>query len=159
MNRFVFVFCLICLPALAGADGTADFVSLAKADRELVLWRQGQPIKRYEVALGFAPTGDKQQQGDGRTPEGRYVIDWRNEQSRFHLSLHISYPDKADKADAAERGVDPGGDIFIHGQLRASGWLMRLPYDWTEGCIAVSNAEIEEIWTLVPNGTPIEITP
>ncbi|HWA50332.1 MAG TPA: L,D-transpeptidase family protein, partial [Dongiaceae bacterium] len=116
-------------------------------------------VRGYDVALGFAPEGDKAQEGDGRTPEGRYVIEARNPDSAFHLSLKISYPDAADRAAAAAQGVAPGGDIFIHGT--PNWWVLpgRPPGDWTRGCIAVTDAEIEEIWSLVRDGTPVEITP
>jgi murein L,D-transpeptidase YafK len=141
--------------------GKADHVVVEKAARKLTLYRDGVALKSYRVALGFSPKGPKERQGDGRTPEGRYVIDRRNAQSQFHLSLHISYPDARDRARAAEAGVDPGGDIFIHGLPSGLGYLgaafnLR---DWTLGCIAVTNPEIEEIWAAVPNGTPIEIKP
>ncbi len=136
----------------AGAPiGVADHVLIEKSARKLTLLRDGAVLATYRVALGFTPKGDKTRQGDGRTPEGIYKIDWRNVQSRFHRSLHISYPNAADRAEAASAGVDPGGDIFIHGGGSA--------FDWTLGCIAVTNDEIEEIWRVVPDGTPVEITP
>jgi murein L,D-transpeptidase YafK len=141
--------------------GKADHVIVEKAARKLTLYRDGVALKSYHVALGFSPKGPKERQGDGRTPEGRYVIDRRNAQSQFHLSLHISYPDAQDRARAAEAGFDPGGDIFIHGLPNGLGHLgaafnLR---DWTLGCIAVTDPEIEEVWAAVPNGTPIEIKP
>ena len=108
--------------------------------------------------LGFAPVGPKRQEGDGKTPEGHYRIDWRNPDSRFHRSLHVSYPDAGDVARAAARGVSPGGLIMIHGQPNALP-AGRVPGDWTDGCIALSNAEIEALWEAVPDGTPIEIRP
>ena len=116
-------------------------------------------VARYEVALGSSPVGHKQREGDGRTPEGRYLLDWRNPRSAFHLSLHLSYPDAVDTKAADARGEDPGGMIMIHGMRNGLGWIgaaHRL-MDWTDGCIAVTNEEIREIWSLVPNGTPIEI--
>lgn len=116
-------------------------------------------MRSYGIALGFAPDGDKGQEGDGKTPEGFYVIEGRNPASAFHLSLKISYPDEADRAAATGQGVAPGGDIFIHGT--PNWWLLpgQPPGDWTKGCIAVTDAEIEEIWALVKDGTPIEIRP
>jgi len=141
--------------------GKADHVVVEKAARKLTLYREGVALKSYRVALGFSPVGAKERQGDGRTPEGLYVIDRRNAQSRFHLSLHISYPGAQDKARAAEAGDDPGGDIFVHGLpngLGFAGATFNLR-DWTLGCIAVTNSEIEEIWAAVPDGTPIEIKP
>jgi murein L,D-transpeptidase YafK len=142
------------------ADGPAiDRIVVQKSQRRMELMSGSQIVRSYEIALGFAPEGDKQQQGDGRTPEGKYVIESRNEASGFHLSLKISYPDPADRAAAAARGVSPGGDIFIHGA--PNWWVLpgQPPGDWTRGCIAVTKAEIEEIWKLVPDGTPVEIKP
>ncbi len=139
----------------------AEFLVVFKSKRRLGLYRavDGKPelLRSYDVDLGFAPHGDKDEMGDGRTPEGTYFIDRRNENSAFHLSLGISYPNTIDFAEARARGEDPGGDIFIHGgptRLRH-----RLKRDWTAGCIAVSNAEIEEIWDMVPLGTVIVIRP
>jgi murein L,D-transpeptidase YafK len=106
--------------------------------------------------LGFSPAGHKTQQGDGRTPEGDYLLDWRNPNSRFHLSLHVSYPNSEDKAQAAARGVSPGGDIFIHGTPAI---YAALGGNWTLGCIAVSNGDMDVIWKAVPDGTPISIKP
>lgn len=137
----------------------ADFILVDKSDRTLTLYAAGQPIRAYAgLQFGASPQGHKHFEGDERTPEGRYTIDARNPASAFHLSLRISYPNSADRAFAAARGRSPGGDIFIHGQPNGltSG---RMPGDWTDGCIAVSNAEIEELWTAVPDGTPIEIRP
>ena len=137
----------------------ADFVLVDKSERTLTLFAGGQPFRRYtQVQLGGAPEGPKRFEGDRRTPEGRYTIDYGNPDSAYYLSLHISYPNAADRALAARSGRSPGGAIFIHGQPNrlASG---RVPGDWTDGCIALSNAEIEEVWQLVPDGTPIEIVP
>jgi len=150
-----------CAPASADvADWPqADFVLVDKSERVLTLFADGKPYRNYQgIQLGDAPEGHKQFEGDERTPEGRYRIDYGNEQSSYYLSLHISYPDDDDRAYAAERGRSPGGAIFIHGQPN---WLPagRLPGDWTDGCIALTNAEIEELWQLVPDGTPIEIQP
>jgi len=139
--------------------GQADFVLVDKSDRTLTLYRDGEPLKSYPgIQLGGAPAGQKHFEGDERTPEGRYLIDTRNPASAYHLSLRISYPDEADIAFAAQRGREPGGDIFIHGQPNylPSG---RLPGDWTDGCIALANAELDELWAAVPDGTPIEIRP
>jgi murein L,D-transpeptidase YafK len=143
--------------AVAPADiGRTDEVLVDKSERQLMLLRDGAAIATFPVALGFAPEGHKMQQGDGRTPEGRYVLDWRNPKSRFHLSIHISYPNAADTAQAAARGVSPGGDVFIHGTPWLAGVAGR---DWTLGCIAVSNADMDAIWGSVPDGTPIVIRP
>lgn len=137
----------------------ADFVLVDKSDRTLALYKQGVLLRTYSnIAFGANPQGHKQFEGDERTPEGRYTIDARNPDSAYHLSLRISYPNAADRAYAAARGRDPGGDIFIHGQPNR--WPFGTPPgDWTDGCIAVSNAEIEELWDAVPDGTDIEIRP
>ena len=137
----------------------ADYLLVDKSERLLIAYRAGQPIRAYRgIQFGDAPMGHKQFEGDERTPEGRYTIDWRNPNSRYHLSLRISYPNAADRAHAARYGRSPGGDIFIHGQPNQLP-VGRMPGDWTDGCIAVSNAEIEELWQLVPDGTVIDIRP
>lgn len=148
-------------PSMAPASEQADAILVEKAARRLTLLRGGAPIAVYRVALGSAPVGHKQQEGDGRTPEGRYAIDLRNARSSFHLSLRISYPSAADSARAASIGTNPGGWIMIHGQPTSLGGIpgLRLPGDWTDGCLAVSNPEMEEIWRRVPTGTPVEIRP
>jgi murein L,D-transpeptidase YafK len=141
------------------APPEADFVLVDKSDRTLTLFRAGVPFKSYTgLQFGDAPVGPKHFEGDERTPEGRYLIDYRNPRSAYHLSLHISYPGADDRAYAAARGHSPGGEIFIHGQPNALS-EGREPGDWTDGCISVSNAEIEELWREVPDGTPIEIRP
>jgi murein L,D-transpeptidase YafK len=147
------------LAPAASPPGRVDLILVDKSDRALTLFSRGAPLKSYlGLQLGDAPIGPKRFEGDERTPEGRYTIDYRNPRSAYHLSLHISYPDAADRAYAAARGYSPGGEIFIHGQPNglAEG---RESGDWTDGCISVSNAEIEELWRLVADGTPIEITP
>ena len=143
------------------ADARADRIVVEKSARKLTLFRGKTPLKSYSVALGRAPEGTKQREGDHRTPEGRYVIDAHKEDSAFHRALHISYPSSADSAGAAQRGVKPGGDIMIHGIRNGLGWLgaFHRAIDWTDGCIAVTDKEIEEIYRAVPDGTPIEIRP
>ena len=139
----------------------ADKILVEKAARKLTLFRTGSPVRTYRIALGKNPEGPKVHEGDGRTPEGLYVIDWRNPGSAFHLSLHISYPNTADRKRAEALGVAPGGDIMIHGvkdEMIPLGPAHRQS-DWTEGCIAVTNDEIEEIWDLVPDGAVVEIVP
>lgn len=128
---------------------------VSKEQRRLYLLNGREVVRSYPVDLGFSPDGHKTIEGDGRTPEGLYWINRRNPNSEYHLSLGISYPNAADVAQARARGVSPGGDIFIHGR----GDLSRRDQDWTAGCIAVRNRDIEEIYALVPNGTPIFITP
>ncbi len=141
--------------------GAVDLIRVDKSDRRMDLLRGGRVVRSYRVSLGSNPRGHKQAEGDSRTPEGRYRIDWRNPRSKFYKSLHISYPNAADKADARRRGVSPGGDIMIHGL--PNGWAWAAPFlafwDWTDGCIAVSDGEMDEIWRLVKDGTPIEILP
>lgn len=148
-------------PAPLRRTAIADHVVVNKTTRRLTLLRGGEVLKSYPVSLGSQPIGPKREEGDERTPEGRYVIDWRNPQSRFHLSLHVSYPDSADTAHAETRGVSAGGQIMIHGLPNGFGWIGRLHrlVDWTDGCIAVTDAEIREIWRAVPDGTPVEIRP
>jgi murein L,D-transpeptidase YafK len=147
-------------PALP-ADTVADAVLVEKSARRLTLLRDGQPLKVYRVSLGRQPVGPKQREGDRRTPEGRYIIDRRNPASGYHRALHVSYPDADDVARARALGVPPGGDIMVHGIRNRLGWLGRLHRlaDWTQGCIAVTNPEIRELWRAVPDGTPIEIRP
>ncbi|MCZ0811310.1 MAG: L,D-transpeptidase family protein [Pseudomonadota bacterium] len=127
-----------------------------KSDRRMYLLHHEQVLKAYDVDLGFAPDGHKEVEGDGRTPEGDYLIDRRNPDSSYHLSLGISYPNEIDVSRAAAVGMSPGGDIFIHGGPRNS--LTRRP-DWTEGCISVTDAEMEDIYAMVRDGTLISIYP
>jgi murein L,D-transpeptidase YafK len=138
--------------------GGVDFVRVDKSERTLTLYGAGLPLKTYRgLQLGGEPAGPKHFEGDERTPEGHYVLDYRNPQSAYHLSLHISYPGEADRAYAARFGRSAGGEIFIHGQ--PNGYGGRVEGDWTDGCIALSDAEIEELWRLIPDDTPIEIDP
>ncbi len=137
----------------------ANHVILSKSSRVLSLMAGTQTIAQYRVGLGFSPLGHKMSSGDGRTPEGQYFIDRRNARSDFYLSVGISYPNEVDIARARSLGVAPGGDIFIHGEPMRAGNRAGPGPDWTAGCIAVSNTEIEEIWATVPTGTPITILP
>lgn len=141
-------------PPLASAAERVDEIRVDKSERRMTLLRDGRIVKSYRILLGDAPVGHKRQQGDERTPEGRYRITFRNDKSRFHLSLRVSYPNEADRRQARARGVDPGGDIMIHG-----GTPPGYSRDWTDGCIALSDAQIEEVWRLVPVGTPITLSP
>ena len=145
----------------AGADQKADRIVVSKARRELLLLREGKVIRAYRVALGATPVGAKEREGDGKTPEGAYTISGRNPASKFHKSLRISYPEARDRERARRAGVNPGGDVMIHGLPNGQDSLgaAHRDTDWTLGCIAVTNQEIEEIWRLVPNGTPIQIEP
>lgn len=147
-------------PAFAAA-AKIDRLEIDKSERSLTLFAGGKVIKTYRVALGGNPVGDKEHEGDDRTPEGRYTIDAKNPNSSFYLSLHISYPNAQDKKDARRRGVSPGGQIMIHGtpDYIAALYDAGMYPDWTAGCIAVRNSEIKEIFGLVKTGTPIEIKP
>ncbi len=139
----------------------ADKILIEKKERRLTLISNGKALKTYKIALGGNPNGPKERQGDNKTPEGTYVIDSRNRDSRYHLSLHISYPNEKDKKRAKELGVSPGGDIMIHGIKNGFSWVgdFHTDIDWTKGCIAVKDEEIEEIDKLAPNGTIVEIRP
>ncbi len=146
-------------PAPPPLIGRIDHILIEKSARRLTVFHKGKALRSYDIALGFTPVGDKKQEGDGKTPEGRFTIDRRNPNSAFHLSLGIDYPRPEHRAAAAQSGIDPGGDIFIHGQPNKLKSLLTIPYDWTAGCIALSNAEMEELWRTVPIGTSVEITP
>ncbi len=139
----------------------ADRIVVHKKEHVMVLMHAGQVIKTYKIALGRNPVGPKQREGDFRTPEGVYTIDSRNPYSQYHRSLHISYPNATDREKARRLHVSPGGDVMIHGLPKGYGYLgaAHRRWDWTYGCIAVTNEEIDEIWSLVDNGTPIEILP
>ena len=160
---------LLGLPGAAGAQPgvdlaqswKADRVLLIKSERRLYLVRENKVLRSYPVALGRSPIGHKVFEGDGRTPEGLYVLDRKNANSRFYRSIHISYPSARDIAEASEYGGRPGGLVMIHGQPPdgTNGYHGYRRWDWTEGCIAVSNAEIDEIWSAIDEGTPIEILP
>jgi len=141
--------------------GPTDKILIEKKERRLTLISKGKVLKTYRIALGGKPNGPKERRGDNKTPEGTYVIDSRNRDSRYHLSLHISYPNEKDKERAKELGVSPGGDIMIHGIKNGFSWVgdFHTEADWTKGCIAVTDEEIEEIDKLAPNGTIVEIRP
>lgn len=137
----------------------ADAIVVYKSQRKLVLLQSGKILKEYSIVLGGSPIGAKKEEGDQKTPEGIYTIDYRKPNSTAHFALHISYPNQQNKAEAAARGVSPGGFIMVHGLLNGLGFLGRLHrfVDWTNGCIAVTNTEIEEIARVVSDGTPIDI--
>jgi murein L,D-transpeptidase YafK len=149
------------LPQTPAQPLHADRVVVLKKAHTLQLLSAGRVIKTYNVALGGDPVGPKTRQGDHKTPEGLYVLDSRNAHSRFYKSIHISYPSIKDRAMAHQKGVSPGGDVFVHGLPNGYGWVgasHRLK-DWTDGCVAVTNQEMDEIWLAVVDGTPIEIRP
>ncbi|MDP2365926.1 MAG: L,D-transpeptidase family protein [Ignavibacteria bacterium] len=139
----------------------ADKVLVKKAERKLYLMKNNSVLKSYDIGLGKNPVGHKQREGDSKTPEGKYILDYRNPESDYHLSIHISYPDKKDLQQADGNGYSAGGDIMIHGKPNYYGWV---PFvydntDWTDGCIAVGNIDIEEIWQAVDDSTEIELLP
>ena len=144
-----------------GPAEKADSILILKKDHLLELFRGGRVIRSYKVALGRGGLAPKQREGDALTPEGHYLIDSRNATSHYHRALHISYPNAEDRKRATQQGAAPGGAVMIHGLPNGMEWIgagHRL-YDWTLGCIAVTDAEIDEIWKLVPDGTPVEIRP
>lgn len=145
-------------PPLAPDAERVDHILIEKSARKLTATLNGAVVLETDVALGFAPVGDKVREGDGKTPEGLFRIDRRNPQSAFHLSLGLDYPQPQDVAQAQERGIDPGGDIFIHGQPNGVTGLT-LPGDWTAGCIAIPNDVMKRLWSLTALGTLVEITP
>jgi len=156
------VLLLLCqAPIHAGEFPLADKVVVEKAARKLHLVRNGVAFRTYNIALGIRPVGDKRHEGDFRTPEGRYLLDTRNPDSEFFLSIHISYPNREDARSARANGVDPGGSIMIHGQpntpTRSEAYYRT--QDWTNGCIAVSNSDMIDIWLMTADYTPIEILP
>lgn len=174
------LFSVLCLAALLGAgaalwlrppsapppdrpepalSGPLDRILIEKSARRITLYQNGEAVRIWPMALGFAPQGDKIREGDGRTPEGSFRIDRRNESSRYHLSLGLDYPQPDDIARARSGGYSPGGDIMIHGQPNALAEPLQVPGDWTAGCIALTNARMREIWDHTPIGTPVEIRP
>ena len=164
IRKVIGVGCIL-IAAVVGSAATpspeADRIVILKSARQLTLLRNGKPIRTYRVRLGSNPIGAKEREGDGKTPEGIYRIDSRNGASKYHRALHVSYPNSADAARARRMRVSAGGEVMIHGVPNRWRWLGFLfPHiNWTAGCIAVTDDEIEEIWRLVPNGTVGEIRP
>jgi len=150
---------LLVLSTIASAE--VDKVLIDKSESKLYLTDHENVVKTYSVAFGANPIGHKQQEGDEKTPEGFYVLDYKKADSSFHKAIHISYPNEEDQSRAKERGVSPGGLIMIHGQKNGWAWLAPVTqlFNWTDGCIAVTNKEMDEIWGLVKTGTRIEIRP
>lgn len=140
---------------------TADKVVVEKGKRKLHLLKGGVAFRSFDIALGIRPVGDKEKEGDFKTPEGNYLLDARNPDSEYFLAIHVSYPDPGDRAEARKKGVDPGGAIMIHGQpndpTRSEAYYRT--QDWTNGCIAVSNSDMIDIWLMTADNTPIEIRP
>lgn len=146
-------------PAPPPLAGKIDRILIEKAARRMQLFQDGAPVRTYQIALGFTPKGDKVRQGDGKTPEGEFTIDRRNAESAFHLSIGLDYPQPEDRERAAELGYSPGGDIFIHGQPNALPDGLKIKGDWTAGCVALTNAEMREVWAVTPIGTKVVIRP
>src|ERR1700691_1338232 len=160
VSGILLVWC--CLGGVADDSAiSVDKVVVFKHERKLALLSHGKEIKTYRVALGGEPVGPKVRQGDHRTPEGSYVLDSRNPNSQFYRAFHISYPNSNDIAAARKLGASPGRDIMLHGLAKKYAWVGKAHtlHDWTDGCIAVTNEEMDEIWKLVRVGTPIEIRP
>ena len=141
--------------------GKIDKVLVLKSERKMQLIKNGEVVRTYKIALGNNPIGHKQKEGDERTPEGNYVLDWRNEQSHYYKSMHISYPNAEDKRQAKAKNVSPGGNIMIHALPNGMGYIGtgHTANDWTDGCIAITNEQMDELWGSASNGTPIEIKP
>lgn len=160
MRLFILIFLLL-MPDVSYALEKADLVLVVKSESKLYLKKNGKILKTYKVSFGADPKGHKQRQGDERTPEGRYILDYKKNDSDFYKAIHISYPNEQDKQRASQAGVDPGGAIMIHGQKNGWGWFSWVTqrFNWTDGCIAVSDRQMEEIWQAVDVGTPIEIRP
>ncbi len=155
------VFVLLLYAGAAYSEQRAEMVIVEKSKSRLYLMRAGEAFASFRVAFGANPEGHKQQQGDERTPEGKYVLGYKNAGSAFYKSIHISYPNAKDRAEAHKRGVDPGGDIMIHGQKNGYGKFAAIVqhFNWTDGCIALSNSDMDLVWNAVKPGTPIEIRP
>ena len=158
-RRFFFfsiLFPFIFFKPLWGHPNKPNLLVVWKKKRVLALFKNSKMIKAYRIRLGFSPNGQKQQEGDGKTPEGKYYITHKNPKSKFYLSLGINFPNQFDKKRAQDKGLNPGSDIFIHG-LGKKNVILHYLFDWTEGCIAVTNKEIEEIYELVEPGTVLYI--
>jgi murein L,D-transpeptidase YafK len=152
--------CLATAPTLYAAE-KADMVRVVKSEKRLDLLKEDEILASYPVKFGADPEGHKQQQGDERTPEGLYFLTYKNSKSAFYRSIHISYPNAVDQEKARSLGVDPGGDIMIHGQANGwewAGFLTQL-VNWTDGCIALTNGNMDLVWDAIDSGTPIEILP
>lgn len=152
---------ILLFPAMCSGMEKADFVVVKKSESRLYLMTEGRVIKKFPVSFGSNPRGHKHRKGDKRTPEGFYFLDYKKEDSAFYKSIHISYPNETDIRQATQRGVDPGGMIMIHGQpkdhIRLS--IDSHKYNWTDGCIALSNKDMDVVWQAVEDGTPIRILP
>jgi murein L,D-transpeptidase YafK len=160
MKNLLFILFLL-LPTLCFGQEKADSVVVVKSEAKLYLMKVGKVLREFHVSFGANPKGHKQQLGDERTPEGKYILDYKKANSNYYKAIHISYPNTEDKKRARKRNVNPGGSIMIHGQKNGYGGLSFITqrFNWTDGCIAVSNKAMDEIWQVVDVGTPIEIKP
>ena len=158
--KYILLAIIICFwPSPAFTQNQIDSVLVKKSERKLYLLKEGAVVKEYKISLGANPKGHKEKEGDERTPEGEYTLDYKKSDSAFHKAIHISYPNTKDLENAKKKKVNPGGQIMIHGQKNGYGkfaWLTQ-NFDWTDGCIAVTDKEMEEIWNLVKVNTPITI--
>ncbi|MFE8070010.1 L,D-transpeptidase family protein [Marinobacteraceae bacterium S3BR75-40.1] len=154
--RYIVLLLLVLTPPVLAS---VDLVHIDKSERKMYLLDDGAVVREYDVAFGANPKGHKQQEGDERTPEGSYTLDYKKEDSSFYRAMHISYPNAQDRANAAKRGVSPGGFIMVHGQRNWLGWLAPLTqrFNWTDGCIALTNSDMDEFMKLVTVGTEIQI--
>ena len=157
----ILLWLIVCQSVMAGNVQKADEVIVVKSEKRLYLLHRNEPFASFPVTFGSNPKGHKQMRGDGRAPEGSYVLDYKNPNSKFYKSIHISYPNRRDREYARRNGMDPGGDIMIHGQPNGYGWaapVLQL-FSWTDGCVALSDSNMDVIWESVDPGTPIEIRP
>lgn len=160
--RQSFLICaIIVISQSALAHAKVEKVVVEKSTATLRLIENGRTIREYQVAFGANSIGHKVKEGDERTPEGTYTIDYKKQNSSYYRALHISYPNMEDRKHAERLGVSPGGQIMIHGQRNGFGWLAPIvqKFNWTDGCIALTNREMDEIWALIEIGIPIEIRP
>ena len=158
--KTIFCILLVCFSTLSYAE-MADHVLVVKSKKTLYLEKDGKVFASFPVVFGGNPKGHKEKEGDNRTPEGKYTIDEKKEDSGYYKALHISYPNEQDIAAAKAKGVKPGGKIYIHGQKNGYGWAARVTqsFNWTKGCIALTNANMKKVWDAVKEGTPIDIKP
>ena len=161
--KIILVVMLLLISQVLSAQSAqkADSVLVIKSENRLYLMSDGVAVASYRAAFGANPAGHKQMQGDERTPEGQYVLDYKNPNSQFYKSIHVSYPNARDRKNARRLGVDPGGDIMIHGQANGWGWASPVAqfFPWTDGCVALSDKDMDKVWMAVDPGTPIEIRP
>ncbi len=157
--KYFILLLIVIFPSFGYSDDYVDSVLVKKSERKMFLIKNKKVIKEYKISLGGNPIGHKQRQGDQRTPEGNYILDYKKKNSSFYRAIHISYPNKKDIQNAKKKKVNPGGLIMIHGQPNGLEKMAShtQQFDWTDGCIAVTNEEMEEIWNLVKENTPITI--